>query len=88
MNVKEITPTNNGMPVPYKLVHYAAIAVALTLASIWIIIAFQSKNILGENTNFWKRLGWPYVLLHTGRTRRKRPLLSAVIINFIRDPLK
>jgi len=62
MNVKEINPTNNGMSVPYKLVHYAATAISFTLASIWIIIAFQSKGILGENTSFWKRLGWPYML--------------------------
>jgi hypothetical protein len=62
MNVKEMNPTNNGVSVPYKLVHYAATAVAFTLASVWIIIAFQSKNILGENTSFWKRLGWPYML--------------------------
>jgi hypothetical protein len=63
MNVKEVNPTNNGTPVPYKLIHYAATAVPFTLATIWIIMAFQSKHILGEDTSFWKRLAWPYLLL-------------------------
>ena len=65
MNVKEINPNNNGTsaPVPYKLIHYAVTSLSFTLASIWIIIAFQSKHILGEDASFWKRLGWPYLLL-------------------------
>jgi hypothetical protein len=64
MNVREIVPINNStdkIPMPYKLVHYVAVAVSFTLASIWIIITFQSKHFLGENTSFWKRLVWPYM---------------------------
>ncbi|KAF8236168.1 hypothetical protein L208DRAFT_1253151 [Tricholoma matsutake] len=71
MNVREINPTNNGILVPFRLIHYAATAISFTVASIWIIIAFQSKHILGEeDTSFWQRLGWPYLLFRKSYGRR------------------
>ena len=71
MNVKEINPENNGVPVPYKLSHYVVISLSFTVVSIWIIIAFQSKHIVGEDVSLWKRLGWPYLLLRNNTTREK-----------------
>jgi hypothetical protein len=57
MNVKEINPGTNGT-VP----HYIATVVSLTLASIWVIVAFQSKHYL-EGQSMWRRLLWPIEFL-------------------------
>lgn len=69
MNIQEINPGTKG-----TVGNYAATAVSFTLATVWIIVAFQSKHILGEETSFWKRLGWPYMLIRKsyGQTLRKR----------------
>ncbi|EAU84063.2 hypothetical protein CC1G_06925 [Coprinopsis cinerea okayama7 len=57
MNVKEIVPeTSETLP------HYFETAAPLTLATVWIIVAFQSKYILGYEMPFWKRLGWPILM--------------------------
>lgn len=53
MNVKEIDPKNNGAPVPCNLFHYVVTSLSFTVASIWIIIAFQSKHIVGEDVSLW-----------------------------------
>jgi hypothetical protein len=58
MNVREIVPSTTG-----TLGHYVATAICFTAASVWMIIAFQSKHIFGENITVWQRLGWPYLLL-------------------------
>ncbi|CAA7269923.1 unnamed protein product [Cyclocybe aegerita] len=58
MNVKEIVPDTNG-----TLPHYVETALPFTLATVWIIIAFQSRYIFPEYVTFWKRLGWPVLLL-------------------------
>jgi hypothetical protein len=58
MNIQEINPGTNG-----TVGHYAATAISFTGATVWIIIAFQSKHIFGEDTSIWLRLGWPYMLL-------------------------
>jgi len=58
MNVREIAPSTNG-----TLGHYAATAVCFTAVTVWIIVAFQSKHIFGEDTSIWMRLGWPYMLI-------------------------
>jgi len=54
MNVQEMAPLTLG--------HYAETACGFTFITVYIIIAFQSKHILGEDVGFWKRLGWPYLL--------------------------
>ena len=60
MNVQEINQgTLETIP------HYVATALPLTLATIWIITASQSKYLFPRDSNipFWKRLGWPVLLL-------------------------
>ena len=60
MNVAEINPGTEG-----TLSHYCAIALPLTIVTVWVIIAFQSKYIFKEKTSFLKRLGWPaYILIN------------------------
>jgi len=58
MNVREISPDTLG-----SLSHYVETALSLTLLTVWVIIAFQSKYIFPEGVTFMKRLGWPFFLL-------------------------
>ncbi|KAM6495200.1 CorA-like Mg2+ transporter domain containing protein [Amanita muscaria] len=57
MNVAEINPGTNG-----TIAQYFETTIALTMATVWIIIAFQSRHIF-PHMPFWKRLGWPILLL-------------------------
>ncbi|KAF8997735.1 hypothetical protein BDQ17DRAFT_1544282 [Cyathus striatus] len=56
MNVKEITDDARA-----TLGHYISAAIPMTIATVWIIIAFHSKHVVEKP--FWQRLGWPYLLL-------------------------
>ncbi|KAF8236165.1 hypothetical protein L208DRAFT_1391284 [Tricholoma matsutake] len=58
MNVREIVPNTTG-----TLGHYVATALSFTAASVWIILAIQSKHIFGEDITLWQRLGWPLMLV-------------------------
>ncbi|KAF9037772.1 hypothetical protein BJ165DRAFT_1416932 [Panaeolus papilionaceus] len=58
MNVDEIAPDTNG-----TLPHYVETALPLTITTVWIIIAFQSQDIYPNRVPYWKRLGWPFVIL-------------------------
>lgn len=70
MNIQEINPGTKG-----TVVHYAATAASFTLATIWIIIAFQSRHLFEEGTSLWRRLGWPYLLFRQLNGRNsKRPV--------------
>jgi len=66
MNVQEIVPFTHG-----TLGHYVETAVAFTSATVYIIVAFQSKYIFGEDLGFWERLGWPYMLYKFYHERNK-----------------
>ncbi|KAJ3552829.1 hypothetical protein NP233_g12784 [Leucocoprinus birnbaumii] len=57
MNVQEIVPQTKE-----TLGRYIGVALALTLVTIWIIIAFQSQYLLPKDYSFFKRLGWPVLL--------------------------
>lgn len=60
MNVVEINPDSVG-----TLRLYFAIALPMTILTVWVIIA-QRKYIFKENTSIFKRLGWPaYLLIQT-----------------------
>jgi hypothetical protein len=58
MNVKEIAGENTRG----TLERYAAVAITFTAATVWIIIAFQSKHLFDEDIGFWEGFGWPYIL--------------------------
>ncbi|EDR10250.1 uncharacterized protein LACBIDRAFT_325159 [Laccaria bicolor S238N-H82] len=58
MNVHQIAPGTTA-----TLPQFIEGAIPLTLATIWIIIAFQSKYIFPKNASFWTRLGWPILML-------------------------
>lgn len=57
MNVKEINPESL-----VTLPRYVGVAIGMTVATIWIIIAFQSQYLLPENYTLFMRLGWPILL--------------------------
>jgi len=57
MNINEINPGTLG-----SLPHYMAVAVPLTIATIWIIIAFQSKYLFKDDASIWRRFAWPFFL--------------------------
>ncbi len=56
MNTHEIAPGTKG-----DLRYYVAFALPLTLLTVWIIIAFQSRYLLPEMP-FIARLGWPWFI--------------------------
>ncbi|KJA16341.1 hypothetical protein HYPSUDRAFT_147866, partial [Hypholoma sublateritium FD-334 SS-4] len=57
MNIGEFNPGSLGsLPV------YISISIPLTVVTVWIIIAFQSRDILPPNTSFFMRLLWPMYL--------------------------
>ncbi|TFK31449.1 hypothetical protein BDQ12DRAFT_694125 [Crucibulum laeve] len=58
MNVGEIAPGTLG-----TIAHYVEIAVPLTIITIWVIVAFQSRYIFPDDVSFWQRLGWPVLLI-------------------------
>jgi hypothetical protein len=57
MNIHEINPGTLG-----SLPHYMAVAIPLTIATIWIIIAFQSKYLFDNDESIWRRFAWPFFL--------------------------
>ncbi|KAJ7590510.1 hypothetical protein C8J56DRAFT_933090 [Mycena floridula] len=67
MNVGEIVPGTHG-----SLPHYVATALPLTILTIWVVMAFQSKHLFGTRTvSMWQRVAWPFFLFRTWRTRDK-----------------
>ncbi|KIM41609.1 hypothetical protein M413DRAFT_445584 [Hebeloma cylindrosporum] len=77
MNVAEINPGSEG-----TLPHYFAVALPLTIVTAWVIIAFQSKYIFEDKTNFLKRLGWPaYLVLQMIRKKAQKKEGSIEVIS-------
>ncbi|GLB39825.1 hypothetical protein LshimejAT787_0703350 [Lyophyllum shimeji] len=69
MNVTTFAPNTGGtMP------HYLAVAIPLTIMTIWVVVAFQSKHLYPEGTSTWKRFGWPVQLCLNilGTTSKKK----------------
>ncbi|KAK2460772.1 hypothetical protein APHAL10511_007242 [Amanita phalloides] len=58
MNVGMISPGSLG-----TITHYSVITVALTVPSLWLIIALESSYMFRNQVSFWTRLCWPYFLL-------------------------
>ena len=61
MNVVEINP--QGGSALTHLYQYVALTLPLTIATAWVIFAFQSKHLFPEGTSFYKRLGWPIYII-------------------------
>ena len=59
MNVREIVPETRP-----SLAHYFITTCSLTAATIWIIVAFQSRYLFNQKMPFWLRLGWPIYLIY------------------------
>jgi len=58
MNVIELNSGTYG-----TLPHYIAATIPLTVVTIWIIVAFQSRFVLRDDESFWKKLLWPIALV-------------------------
>lgn len=58
MNITLLVPNTHG-----TLGHYAEVAIAFTLSTVWVIVTFQSKYIYPNGTPLWVRFGWPVKLL-------------------------
>lgn len=69
MNVIEINPQNGTATT--NLSQYIALALPLTIVTVWIIMAFQSKYIFPQGTSFFKRLGWPIFLITVMARKRQ-----------------
>jgi hypothetical protein len=58
MNVKEISANTKG-----TLPHYFGVAIGMTVATVWIIMAYQCQQFLDEDYGFFMRLLWPILFL-------------------------
>jgi hypothetical protein len=67
MNVIELNSGTYG-----TLAQYFETSLPLTLATIWIVVAFQSRFILRDNEAMWKKLLWPFALVHKVISRPQR----------------
>ena len=59
MNVRTLNPASLG-----SLAVFFIVTCILTAATLWVIIAFQSRSLFDKNTPYWKRLGWPLYLVY------------------------
>jgi hypothetical protein len=59
MNVGAINPGTKG-----TFMQYFVTTAGLTVLTVWIIVAFQSRHMFPVNVPFWKRLGWPFFLFY------------------------
>lgn len=67
MNVREITADATE-----TMSHYAAVSIAFTVLTAWLVVAFQSHSPFHEpGSGFWRRLSWPfsYIIIQTGLRR-------------------
>jgi len=72
MNVKELNDGTYG-----TLAHYFEATFPLTLATMWVVIAFQSRYVLSDpNASMWRKLLWPIAFFNSlifGRRKTLRP---------------
>jgi len=57
MNVIELNSETYG-----TLAHYIAATLPLTIVTIWIIVAYQSRFVLPDNQAMWGKLPWLFAL--------------------------
>jgi hypothetical protein len=68
MNVRELDAGTYG-----TLGNYFEVCLPLTLVTIWIIVAYQSRFVLREDKVTWKKLLWPIVLAQRLLSRPQPP---------------
>ncbi|RXW17666.1 hypothetical protein EST38_g8185 [Candolleomyces aberdarensis] len=71
MNVFEISPDAHA-----TIPQYVAIALPLTVLTMWIVIAFRSKIVLSGQVPFWLRLIWPLKKLHARYNKNSKAHLT------------
>jgi hypothetical protein len=82
MNIRELVGDTRG-----TLAHYAETAIPLTLLTIYLIIAFQSKNYMGKvDASVWERLMWPVNVMVRGVFGKKRDTETTTGFNDSRTP--
>jgi hypothetical protein len=52
---------------------YVAAALPLTMLTIWIIVAYQSRFVLHDDEPMWKKLLWPIAFVNKLISRPRRP---------------
>jgi hypothetical protein len=69
MNVKELSSSTLG-----TLGQYCAAALSLTMVTVWIVIAFQSKHLFKDKeiASLWLRLAWPVLFIRSLFTSNKK----------------
>lgn len=88
MNTHEFTPDGHG-----SLGVFVALALPLTLVTIWIIIAFQSRYLL-RDMSFIYRLAWPWFLLKkwlnkkSNRDQKARQVVDRTIMEDHNDDVE
>jgi hypothetical protein len=79
MNISILAPDTEG-----TLAHYFEVAISLTVSTVWVIVAFQSKYIYPDNTPIWVRLGWPVMLTMNllksrfGKVEKQLPIAKGI----------
>ncbi|KAJ7164984.1 hypothetical protein C8R46DRAFT_1097786 [Mycena filopes] len=66
MNVREFSSETLG-----SLAHYFATALPLTVLTVWVVMTFQSKHLLGQDTTLWMRLFWPVSIVRQKLRERR-----------------
>jgi len=67
MNIIEFEQGTRG-----TLAHYFEATLPLTLITIWLIVAYQSRFVLRDDEAMWKKLLWPIALVHRIISRPRR----------------
>ena len=68
MNVVEINPQGGT-----NLFQFVALILPLVVVTFWIFFTFQTRHLFPVGTSFYKRLGWPIIVvidIHRKRSRR------------------
>ncbi|KAJ7031642.1 hypothetical protein C8F04DRAFT_1110130 [Mycena alexandri] len=66
MNIRELSSDTLG-----SLPHYFATALPLTMVTVWVVMTFQSKHLLGQDTTVWMQLFWPVSIVRQMIQRRR-----------------
>ncbi|KAJ7747969.1 hypothetical protein DFH07DRAFT_830716 [Mycena maculata] len=68
MNISEFSPDTHG-----SWWKYVATALPLTVVTVWIVMSFQIKYLMGHDVTIWMRLFWPVTLARSMNRRERDP---------------